>query len=377
MAVLSVALILVLLIWLQDAVYKANWNKKILCDLRFSEKAVTEGSKLELIETLTNAKALPLPWIALKFQVSRSLLFDGSNAGVSDDYYRNDMFAALSFQKITRKLPFACTRRGFYTIKSIDIISANILQNRKLVMHANSNAALTVYPQLIPIDERLIEYKNLLGEVITRRFILPDPFEFRGIREYQSYDSFRSINFKATAKTGRIMVNMNEYTSSQQIVVMLNLEAYAEFTSHTLYELSIRLAASLSAYAIDRGMRLRFITNGKDIETGYSADIAGGAGQGHLSNILEALARIDLDRKPDNMAPVIREISLPDETDSVFIFLSPNNNDALLDAYNGLKAIGAEALWIIPAYEDSKLNISLEDDIIKWSPMLNEQTAVL
>ena len=79
MIVLSVALVLVLLIWLQDALYRANWNKSIICDLRFSEKAATEGSALELVETFTNAKALPLPWIALKFQVSRTLAFDGSN----------------------------------------------------------------------------------------------------------------------------------------------------------------------------------------------------------------------------------------------------------------------------------------------------------
>ena len=377
MAVLSVVLAFLFLIWLQDILYRTNWNKGIICDLRFSEKAVTEGSSLDLVETLTNAKALPLPWIALKFQVSRSLLFGGSNEHITDDYYRNDMFAALSYRKITRRLAFTCTRRGFYTIKSIDVVSGNIMQNRKLVMHINSNAALTVYPSLIPVDERLIQYKNLLGDVVTRRFILPDPFEFRGIREYQSYDSFRSINFKATAKTGELMVNVNEYTASQQVVIILNLEQYAEFTGHALFELSIRLAASLSGYAVDRGMRVRFITNGKDIETGYSADIAGGAGESHFTNILEALARVDLERKPEAIAPVIREITVHDETDSVFVFISPNNNAALLEAFSGLKTAGADALWILPAYEDTKLNIALNENIIKWTPMLNEQTAIL
>jgi len=377
MAVFSVVLILLLLIWLQDMLYKTLWNKGIVCDLRFSEKTVTEGSKLELIETLSNAKILPLPWIALKFQVSRSLVFDGAKEKVSDDYYRNDMFAVLSYRKITRRLPFTCSRRGFYRIKSIDVLSGNILQNRKLITHMGSSAALTVYPKLIPVDERLIPYKNLLGEVITRRFILPDPFEFRGIREYQSYDSFRSINFKATAKTGELMVNINEYTASRQVVVLLNLEPYAEFTSHTLYELSIRLAASLSEYAIDRGMRLRFITNGKDVETGYAADIAGGAGESHFANILEVLARIDLEQKPGTIAAVIREIAILDETDSVFVLVSPHNNAVLLDSFSALRAAGADALWIIPAFEDSKLNIPLDDDIIKWTPMLNEQTAVL
>jgi len=377
MAVLSVVLVLILLIWLQDIIYKYNWNRRIVCDLRFSEKTASEGASLELIETLANAKLLPLPWIALKFQVSRSLIFDGANEQVSDDYYRNDMFAALSYRRITRRLAFTCTRRGFYTIKSIDIISGNILQNRKLVMHVNSNAALTVFPKLIPIDERLIQFKNLLGDVITRRFILPDPFEFRGIREYQTYDSFRSINFKATAKTGELMVNVNEYTSSQQVTVILNLEPYAEFTGPALYELSIRLAASLSAYAIDSGMRLRFITNGRDIETGFPSDIAGGAGESHMTNIHEALARVDLAKRPGPITPAVREMAALVDADSVFIMISPNNNAELLDAFSALRSAGADALWVIPAYGDTKLNIPLNDDIIKWSPMLNEQSAQL
>ena len=377
MPVLSAVLMLVLLIWLQDLIYSIYWNKKMICELRFSEKAVTEGANLELIETLTNAKYLPLPWIALKFQVSRNLVFDGVNANVTDDFYRNDMFAALSYQKIARRLAFTCARRGFYTIKSIDLVSSNILQSRRLVMHIGSGAALTVYPKLIPVDDQLFPFTNLLGEVITRRFIHPDPFEFRGIREYQPYDSFRMINFKATAKTGQLMVNVNEFTSSLQVVVILNLEPYTEFAGHTLFELSIRLAASLSAFAIEKGIQLRFITNGKDIETGYDADIAGGAGAGHLTNILETLARVDLNKKPDKIIPVIREVSMQNEADSVYVLISPNNSAALLDAFNGLKETGAYALWIIPAYKESKLNISLREDIVIWSQMLNEQTAIL
>ncbi|MDR2650231.1 MAG: DUF58 domain-containing protein, partial [Clostridiales bacterium] len=150
MAVLSVALALSFIIWLQDFIYSVYWNKKIICDLRFSESTATEGSALELIETLSNAKALPLPWISLKFQVSRNLAFDGCNSNVSDDYYRNDMFAALSYRKITRRLAFSCARRGFYMIKSVDLVSGNIMMNRKLVTHIDTNAALTVYPKLIP-----------------------------------------------------------------------------------------------------------------------------------------------------------------------------------------------------------------------------------
>ena len=38
---------------------------------------------------------------------------------------------------------------------------------------------------------------------------MEDPFEYRGIREYQPYDDMRSVNWKATAKTGDLKVNQN------------------------------------------------------------------------------------------------------------------------------------------------------------------------
>ena len=64
-------------------------------------------------EVVENKKALPLPVLGVKFQVARALHFaKDPNAGVSDFYYRSDVFSVMMFQKITRSLPFLATKRG-------------------------------------------------------------------------------------------------------------------------------------------------------------------------------------------------------------------------------------------------------------------------
>ena len=67
-------------------------------------------------------------------------------------------------------------------------------------------------------------FVQLNGEMLTRRHLLEDPFEYRGIREYQPYDDMRSINWKATAKTGDFKVNQMGYTSLKSVRIFFNIQ---------------------------------------------------------------------------------------------------------------------------------------------------------
>jgi uncharacterized protein (DUF58 family) len=62
------------------------------------------------------------------------------------------------------------------------------------------------------------------GVMQTKRQFLEDPFEYRGMREYQPYDDMKSINWKATAKTGDFKVNLHDFTTVRSVRIFLNLE---------------------------------------------------------------------------------------------------------------------------------------------------------
>ena len=95
-------------------IYAALWYKNLTVRIDFSKKNAVCGETIELVETVTNKKRLPLPYINLKFQVNRAFRFeDGEeNSVVSDNTYRNDIFSLMMYQKVTRKIPIKCTKRG-------------------------------------------------------------------------------------------------------------------------------------------------------------------------------------------------------------------------------------------------------------------------
>ena len=89
MTVILVALTAVALFFLQQVVYKRLWSKSLKVNINFKDKTLNEGDEGWLIQTVENAKRLPLPMCKVKFECNRALLFfDSGETSVSDKYYR-------------------------------------------------------------------------------------------------------------------------------------------------------------------------------------------------------------------------------------------------------------------------------------------------
>ena len=67
-----------LLYTVQRVVYMKLWARNLEVDIHFEGKEIFEGERGRLVETITNAKRLPLPMIKCKFRTSRSLMFDNA-----------------------------------------------------------------------------------------------------------------------------------------------------------------------------------------------------------------------------------------------------------------------------------------------------------
>ncbi|MDR1689890.1 MAG: DUF58 domain-containing protein [Clostridiales bacterium] len=366
MDVIPVSLTIVFFILLTNVIYRKFWSKNLTLNISFSSKEAFCGEKLVLTEVLTNSKLLPLPWVSAKFQVSQNLIFpDANNIRVTDDYYKNDLFSILPFQKITRRLEFVCGKRGFYKIKSSELLSHNLLFTQKYVANLENAAYLTVYPKLLDIEDLNIESRRIAGEVLSKRFINPDYFEFRGIREYLPFDDFKTINFKATAKANRLMVNMYEHTVSNEIVIFLNFEAYSSWVSLALFEETISLAASLAKFYIGKSIPVRVVSGSRDIIDGSTIDTGSGASAAHLYRIYESLARLDLNGLHE---PIIN--FLPDPVfylneSKIHILISTFRSDALQERFNALKQGFSNIYWILPYTRELDFR-GIDENINMW-----------
>lgn len=353
MVLIGLIILFVTLVIVQRLVYSRFWTRNLTVGLVFSARTGVEGKTVRLTEVITSKKALPLPWLTVKFQVSRHLVFpDKLHATVTDDYYREDLFSLGMYQRISRTLEVFLKKRGYYTIKSIDLVSSDLLLTRKLVDHARSHSVLTVCPRLIAREDLDVPYSQIMGQILARTALLPDPFEFRGIREYQGFDTLRSINWLATARTGELKVNVHEYTASREVFILLNVEPDGAFYEEELIEEGIRIAASLCEYLVQDGVACGLISNARDVITGESIDLAAGQSIQHVQQVQEQLGRLDLTKKPVVFSDLIEYRSFGASRDPVLLMISLNCSDAVCRSWSACLGRGHEGLWILPRYAD-------------------------
>ncbi len=369
MIILSAMLGALLLYLLQNYLYHKLWNKNLSVSINFSEEKAVEGDELILYETIINKKLLPLPILKVKFMTSKYLNFlDFNNSIVTDNYYRNDLISIMMYQKLTRSLNFRCLHRGYFTINNADLICSDLFITFEAVKNYDMDIRLYVYPKPVDYIRLQAPFNKMLGTVLAKRFINEDPFEFRSIREYQSYDTLKTVNWKASAKTGSLKVNVYDYTSSQQVKIFINLESDSIWKHEDLQEESIRLAVSLASAFIDQGIQTSIYTNGRDIITHEILNIPPGSGINHIKAINELLARIDTILPIPAFVPFIEENCLHSSENDYLIFISFYQKEDIQRLLLTSLEKKADFTWIIPTNQNVtvKADAVLIPYIIPW-----------
>ena len=339
------------LLFLQERLYARYWDKNLTVGLAFSEESATQGDERMLCETVENRKLLPLPALKVKFAVSRQLSFEEEDGGssVTDQFYRNDVLSIRPYMRHVRKLPFRCKKRGYYTITTLDVVAGNLFLSRELPKSLRCGAQLYVYPKPWRDPSFLQALQKLNGEILSRRHLLEDPFEYRGIREYSPGDTLRDINWKATARTGDLKVNMKNYTALKAVRLFVNLEDGALLRQEAMLELSLSMAAGAAAFFLGQGIRTALYTNGPDILTGVLVGVDAASGIGHMESINRGLARIDLEKGvPPFVESLEKKVTQDGARDVFTVFLSHAAPEDFQDLLCQCLDRGMEFAWIRP-----------------------------
>ena len=357
---------------LQAIIYKLLWKKGFSAGISFSSLTCREGDSNSLTETVTNNKLLPLPMVHVKFTTPRSFVFDNEdNSSVTDFYYRNDVFTLLNHQTIRRTLNFKCTRRGCYNINDLSIITSDLLMRQSLSTKINCNTIIHVYPKRVSIAPFEIPFKTIIGSYVSQKHTIDDPFEFRGIREYQPYDTMRSINWKISARQNQLQVNTFFTTSSQEVVLFLNLDSEIYAKTERLQEAGIRIAGTLADKFIAQRIPVAIETNGHDIFTKEQICRKSGSGPNHIEAIDHSLSRIDLAQPYDNFTDMIKnyfETKITSDgisTNSFYVFISTYRHEDLMEYYTTLHSLGLSCYFIIPEFKITPVNTSYPG-VVKW-----------
>lgn len=289
-------IVFALLLYLgQKYVYAKIWQRDLKVSLSFREDGIWEGQESELSEIIENRKRLPLTMLKVKFQTDRHLVFaDTKGSRTTDRYYRNDIFQIGRLEKVTRALHFTGGRRGYYTIQEADLVASDLFLTAQYTATTPiEHCSLYVYPKPFSHPDFKRSLKQLNGEVLTKRHLLEDPFEYRGIRDYQPQDDLKSINWKATARTGDLKVNQKNYTSQKSVRIFVNLEDTGILKKEDCVEACLQIATALLLLFLEQGMQVALYCNGIDTISGDPCILEAGGGVRQRNVCLQTLARID------------------------------------------------------------------------------------
>ncbi len=368
---LGIGLIGFLLLWLQKLLYEKLWEKSLYVSVSFGKDPVFEGEQGELKEIIENRKRLPLSMLKVKFKTDRHLIFGNEKGSrTTDQYYRNDVFRIGGGERVTRTLKFQGGRRGYYTIDEISLVASDLFFLGQLVTDRPAKTEVYVYPR--PYDAARLRQSlvRMNGEMLSRRHLLEDPFEYRGIREYQPYDDMRSINWKATAKTGDLKVNQRNYTSLKSVRIFFNIQDDNILKKDAAVEMTLRIVASLCQIFLQQGIQVSCYGNGMDIVTHSPLNIPPKAGQGQMDAVYRGLARIDVELPAANFPEIFEEMLFQKAQGSFTYFVAPNRYDDFVELLTRYRDAGNPFLWFYPSSSgrDPELPPALEQyiDVVRF-----------
>lgn len=370
--VIAIGILGFLLLVAQQLVYQKLWRKNLNVDIGFATDHIFEGETGELKETIENRKKLPLSMLKVKFMTDRHLVFGNAKGSrTTDNYYRNDVFSIGGGERIIRTLKFRGSRRGYYTIKNLSLVASDLFFMCQMNAELPCDTRIYVYPKPYDSNElrRALIYLN--GDMVTKRHLLEDPFEYRGIREYQPYDDMRSINWKATARTGDFKVNQRHYTALRNARVFFDIQLNpspfmaADYGGNSRYdavwdkdavaEMVLRITAAVCAYFLKQGMQVSCFGNGADILSHEPVSIPSMGGSRQMEHILKSLARVDVEQPEVSFAQRFGETVWQDSEGALNCFVSSDQGDEFAELLSEYQRTGNPFVWFYPVQRGKAL----------------------
>lgn len=352
MSIIYIIIALLAAVGIERFIYNRYWPRGLKAQMRFDRERAVEGDTVMLHQTIEYTGRLPLPWVRIKFRVSRFLgmpRIDGSS--VTDYYNCEEIFSIGRMEKVTRKIPVKCSRRGYHRVFDLDAVSSDIFLSEKLVAGFGGNTAITVYPRRTEIPQIINTAHQIIGEQIVQKSRAEDPFMFRGVREYIHGDPISRINWRATARSGQLAVNQYDCTSDLCVSIWLNIEEHNDRRDHALTEECIRIAATLLGTLIDDGYPVSLCCNGRDCFAENIVLIGHGCSPEHKDTCLTALARLDIEKDAMATYDFIDAIPKTAGDSELVIVVSPETGVRMCEKVNEAAA-QRELLWIAPVRND-------------------------
>lgn len=271
-----------------------------------------------------NRGRLPVIWLRLHESLPVGM--------TSPNYYQQVISLGGRTQQVL-EYRLNARKRGYYPLGPLVLTTGDLLglaAENRVEVEADS---LIVYPRIVPLKLRSLLSRSPFGSIRETNPLFEDPSRTVGKRDYQTGDSMRHLDWKATAAVGRLQVKQYEPSIALETAVYLNLNIDDYTTRHRLdlAELAIIAAASIASWASRRKHPIGLVSNGADpLSPGRCLQpLAPRGGSAHLAQVLDALARIETS-DGSSFLHLLRETSADLTWGTTLVVITGQLNDELL-----------------------------------------------
>lgn len=211
-----------------------------------------------------------------------------------------------------------CARRGVYEIGPLVAVTSDPLGLTERETVVAEKFELLVHPRIEFVSDRPLT-RQFEDPPIRPPVSKPWPsgLEFYGMREYVPGDDLRRIVWRASARTGTIMVREAEQGITDHITIILDTDrgSHSKDGDHSeSFEMGVRAAASLGVRHLREGYEIKVETNGGPLTRSLRGPV-------QQMRLLDSFSRLELSREP--LSKVIMRLLSDPRRDAHNILITP------------------------------------------------------
>lgn len=246
--------------------------------------------------------------------------------------------------------------RGEFSFGNLNVFASSIIGFVAKKYTFQKDVVLPSYPSFIHLRKyELMALQNefLLGGIKKIRK-LGHTMEFEQIKEYVQGDDVRTINWKATSKQNKLMVNQFQDEKSQRIFMLIDKGRTMQmpFNGLSLLDYSINATMALSHIILKKGDRAGMMTFAKKTENKIPADHK----SGQLKKISEALYNLQTNFFESDFGRLYQDVKYSiGQRSLVLLFTNFETLDAVNRQMKYLRGIAKNHLLVVVFFKNSEL----------------------
>ena len=253
------------------------------------------------------------------------------------------------------------TERGLYSFGNVNVYVSSLLGlvERRYVVDVNQE--IGVYPSVLQMRKHEFQVftKSSQNQGVKKMRRLGNTNEFEQIKDYVKGDNYRHINWKATSRRNKLMVNQYQDEKSQQVYCVIDKSRSMKmpFDGLTLLDQAINSALVMSNIALKKGDKAGLITFSDKI----GAQVKASRNATHLKKVMEVLYNQKTDFLEANYELLYQSIKRTVRGRSLLImYLNFESFYSLTRAMPILRRLNKSYLVVVVFFENTEISKASE-----------------